>query len=397
MGVEKAAQHTVDERVLKARLAILMSQPYLSTAVLGLKIMPLETESISTFATDGTKIVYNRAFADSLKFEELQGVLLHELMHVLLEHAQRRGERKPKLWNCACDYAVNDILYRLGITLPSEALYEEAYRGLTAEEIYELLLSRDSDGRISSQCTDLPLPGDLLDGLPDWVETLAAGIPGVGREQLRGMFKGLRQSLIDALKNRGTLTGDFAEKILVLDSAVLNWRELLAMHMLERARVTWQMWPPAKKYLSQGLCLPSVGGLVPVPVVLAVDTSGSMDSRLLGAIYGEIQRLKEQLGCELTIVQADVRVAAVTHYDALEEMPDGSDVTVHGRGGSSTVEVFEWVKMQERAQMPLLIFVTDGYTEYPKVPPEYPVIWLVTNRLSASNTPPWGLVLPVSL
>lgn len=36
-----------------------------------------------------------------------------------------------------------------------------------------------------------------------------------------------------------------------------------------------------------------------------------------------------------------------------------------------------------------LIYLTDGYADYPEHPPDYPVLWVLTPD---HQTPPWGRV-----
>jgi predicted metal-dependent peptidase len=96
-------------------------------------------------ATDGRRIVYNPAFVESLAPKELEAVLAHEVMHCALGHHCRRGERDPRLWNEAADFAINPLLMANGFTLPEDALLDPAFDNLSAEEIYARRL-RDESG-----------------------------------------------------------------------------------------------------------------------------------------------------------------------------------------------------------------------------------------------------------
>ena len=68
--------------------------------------------------------------------EECEGVLLHEGYHVILLHHIRMGNRNHKLWNIACDYAINNYIYdHTDFELPEGGLWDEKYDHMTAEKI----------------------------------------------------------------------------------------------------------------------------------------------------------------------------------------------------------------------------------------------------------------------
>lgn len=132
------SKSSVDERLMKARITLCLTAPYLAGALMQLPISEAPS-FISTFATDGFRIYYNRTYAASLTDSEIRGVLCHELLHVLTESRARRNGRNPRLWNVACDYAINAMLLAMGFHLPAGALYKNEFFLLAAEEIYELL------------------------------------------------------------------------------------------------------------------------------------------------------------------------------------------------------------------------------------------------------------------
>ena len=74
------------------------------------------------------------------------GLQVHEMLHILLQQEQRRGEREENRWYLASEIAVNDTALKSGFTLPGET--DEKLRGMlpdkktenkSVEEIYDLL------------------------------------------------------------------------------------------------------------------------------------------------------------------------------------------------------------------------------------------------------------------
>lgn len=129
-----------EEKLCRARTQLLLNQPFFGTLCLRFKLVAMS--GLPTMATDGRRLVYSPAFVAQLTLAELEGVIAHEVMHVALAHHCRRGDREPRLWNEAADYAVNPILLNNGITLPRDMLIDPAFRNLSAEEIYARLLKQ---------------------------------------------------------------------------------------------------------------------------------------------------------------------------------------------------------------------------------------------------------------
>lgn len=85
----------------------------------------IETDRVETAATDGVVILVNNDFFGKLKYSEQCAVMLHEIMHVRLDHPNRfiksRFSDQP-MANQAMDFEINSILVRAGEYLPDDAL-----------------------------------------------------------------------------------------------------------------------------------------------------------------------------------------------------------------------------------------------------------------------------------
>ena len=123
-------------RIQKARTTLLLDHPFFGSLLFRLK--GREQRSISTMATDGVSLYYNPEFVDTLNSATLAGVLAHEVMHPALQHHLRRSGRDPRRWNEACDYAINPLLLDAGLSLPDGVLVDHRFRGMSAEQIYNL-------------------------------------------------------------------------------------------------------------------------------------------------------------------------------------------------------------------------------------------------------------------
>ncbi|HNC27459.1 MAG TPA: hypothetical protein PLR55_11120, partial [Accumulibacter sp.] len=96
------------EYVSAARRNLVLDHPFFG--VLSLKLDLIEDRSVKTLRTDGRKLWFNPEYASSLNRYEIVGVVAHEVLHCANGHAWRRGDRDPKVWNQACDLAINPIV-----------------------------------------------------------------------------------------------------------------------------------------------------------------------------------------------------------------------------------------------------------------------------------------------
>lgn len=92
-------------RLLLSRMRLLNTHGFY-----GLLLMHMQfglDESLETAATDGIRIVFNPGFLESLSENELDFVMMHEVLHVVLHHCRREDQRDHDLFNIACDIVVN--------------------------------------------------------------------------------------------------------------------------------------------------------------------------------------------------------------------------------------------------------------------------------------------------
>ena len=135
-------------RIQKARTTLLLDHSFFGTLLF--RLGARSRTSIETMATDGVSLFFNPKFVETLSAAELIGTLAHEVMHPALQHHTRRGEREPRRWNIACDFAINPMLVDAGLTMPKDVLLEDRFRGMSAERIYNLLEADEENDKQNS-------------------------------------------------------------------------------------------------------------------------------------------------------------------------------------------------------------------------------------------------------
>jgi predicted metal-dependent peptidase len=365
----------------------------------------------STMATDGYHVFYNPEWTSRLEDAELCGVLAHEVLHVLLEHPDRRASREPELWNAACDYAINALLREQGFQLPEGGLYLPAFAGMPAERIYEKLIQfpdlaalhrKPPSGRYGTSGArdddEYDLPGsvpaagaDLLDPNDPRVRPLRdADTPDAA--QRAELCAELRRAA--ASKLHGNAAAWMAQECSAADASRVDWRATLRQWLSERIKSDWSLWPCSKKHIHRGLYLPSSGIQAPGHIVFAIDTSGSMNSHALSELIAELRAFRETFPSKLTVVQADAAVRDVQTYGELDGTEIPKTMTMRGRGGTDFRPVFEWV--EEHAPDALIIYATDGYGTYPESAGARATIWLLTQPSVVASKVPFGSVVSVA-
>ena len=126
-------------------------------------------------------------------------------------------------------------------------------------------------------------------------------------------------------------------------------------------------------------------------IVVAIDTSASVDDRMIAKIFNEIFAIIAKRKHDITVIECDAQVQRVykvmAHTDIKEK--------VAGRGGTLFSPVIEYVNNDKYFRDALLIYFTDGYgeSEIPK-PRTYRNMWVVigdARHLSVKE--PYGTVL----
>ena len=94
---------------MAAKVRLLDTHPYLARALFAISTHPLP--GLGTLAVDNRwRLAYDPDILDAWSVPEIAGVLYHEVLHLLRDHAGRSGTRQPDAWNLACDAEINDDL-----------------------------------------------------------------------------------------------------------------------------------------------------------------------------------------------------------------------------------------------------------------------------------------------
>lgn len=382
-----------------ARWVVAKRTPYFTSAILTLALRPCN--QIPTIGvTDGGVLLFNEAFTMSLDADELSGVLVHEILHIVHGHLRRmQGPEWDKTRaNQAMDLAINDSVIAMGYKLPKDGLFPANFKfppNLSAEEYYDLLSKLKKKPKIggvgSGDCgsctTGKSSPGEPGPG--DEANRSSAEIARV----VRATAEQVRQA---HAKNPGNVPADllvWADK--ALTPPKVRWQEKLARYA--RAKVAaatsgatdysyrrpnrQSAWDP------DAPIRPSMVGSLP-RVALVVDTSGSMLGGDLERAVSEARGILSACGAGVTFVSCDADVhGAVKRVRTFGELAKG----LQGGGGTDFRPAFLALTKNKYDRPSVIVYATDGYGPAPEHE-VIPTIWLLT-RADSPAPAKWGAVI----
>jgi len=406
------------KRIQRARVQLTLDKRLVFFASLVLRLKVREDCSIPTACVNNVEMRYNPDFILSLPQEQVITLIAHETMHPALGHPWRLDGRDHELFNVAADYAINGILASEGLPALDGWLHDTKYNDMAAERIYAILQEESEDEKQQQQqqaqasageCGE-PVESDEGGGGGDASGT-GDGNGGSGsrtgdnsddtggsdadslRDALESNgteaeWRGAMAEAANAARSAGTLSGSLARVVEQVVETRVNWRAELQQFMQQTAKADYTWYRPSTRYLPRGLFMPSLRSEQMPPIVIGVDTSGSVSSKELGAYAAEINAAIDAVSPEqVHVVYCDTKVQHVDTFEA------GEQVTLHPNGGGGTrfSPVMKWVE-GEGIQPAALIYFTDLWSRDFGEEPDYPVLWMSTDK---RRTAPFGATIPM--
>ena len=408
-------------KLFRAKQSIVMKYPFFGFLLyyLGLAL----DEECETACTDGKKIIFGTDFLERLSDDETIFVMLHELMHCVLNHIERRGNRIHMIFNVAADIVVNSmILETLNInnfTLDGEEpmhLTPDGKEGkyFSTEEVYQMLISK---AKIIKRKIAISIPSggesnnnngnddeyDIGEGKYKVIDDHSRWEPS---KCDKPDDEGWAWRIIAAAEHAkacnpyGHLPSFVRDFIKNLESHEVDWKTAL-QNFCQRIEFFDYSWMRGdRRYISSDLFLPEYtdedsSETEVKDLLFFVDTSGSMNISEVSIMLGEIRsaisvfngRLRGKLGFFDTKVFNPVDFTDEESFNL---------ITPKGCGGTDFNCIFQYVNEKLTNEPPVaIIIMTDGYAEFPEesAAKGIPVLWVVNN---SNIRPPWGETICVN-
>lgn len=363
-------------RLEASRERIASNMPYFACLLLMADVHLDNT--VPSACTDGFAIRVNEGFMAELSSAQLDGVLVHEVLHCAMLHIPRRGHRDPHAWNIAADIHVNGVIRKInGLALPKGAIIDPKLEDMCVEDIYEVIARCPNPAARS--CA---MAGDLLP---------AAGTPQGGKGTapcLAGHWAAARQRAEVAA---GTHTiGLHANRDLQrMRAPLIDWRSML-WRSISAMSSDYNGFD--RRFIGRGLYLDALESTT-IRVEACIDTSGSIDNALLGMFAAALRNL---VAC-LPEVQCRLRWCDCNCSGPVDIRSHGDIPVATGGGGTSFIPFFRDIEKECSSgadPMPIAVYFTDGFGSFPaEAPRGLRVIWVVPPQGASDDSFPFGEVI----
>lgn len=386
------------EKVNRAIEEIQKEEPFFTELLSRLQIV--EDKKIGTAGTDGVSIKYAPKFINSLSFEETKGIIAHELIHTLYLHMYRRGKRQHMAFNAACDYAINPLLVNdFGYKLPQGVLLDRKYYGMSAEEIYDKLPTKEVKVQVWGNHKDWPSNADqkkesIIDKLKGHQKSKAQEQAEAKRQEEKWERTIARIAGKHAGRLPEVLLREIKKYIFIPET---DWANILRYFFSEDDK-DFTFAVPDRRFLEENFILPGAYSETALrDIVVAFDTSGSINSETLDGFAREFKSIVN----EFPTIRGYYAVcdAELHDFGKLEEL-QGLPRFIGG-GGTVFDPVFKKIE-KEGIRPRILVFFTDLEAYFPDKVPDYPVFWMVPTPIHVRGSyndytekPPFGRVIRI--
>jgi len=373
----KEMREDVEDRIIVARVGLLLRHPFFGNMATRLKIVCGDAWC-PTAAVDGRNLYFNTQFFNALSNREIEFVIAHEILHCVFDHLMRREDRDALIYNIAADYIVNNILVRDRIGEKPKIIdcYQDfKYENWTSEEVYDEIKEKYDE-------EELKQLGELLDEHVDWGKDpgedgtegpgadangddgdgKGQGRPTYSNEELKKIRDEIKENMISAAQSAGAgnVPAGVERMIKELTEPKMNWREILRQQIQSTIRDDYTFSRPSRKGWHTGAILPGMNFQETIDLCISIDMSGSIGNEQATDFLSEVKGIMDEYrDYNIKLWCFDTNV-----YNEADFSADGGDTLeeyeVMGGGGTDFMVNWTYMKANDIVPKKFLMF-TDGY------------------------------------
>jgi predicted metal-dependent peptidase len=357
------------DKLYTARLLAARARPYLATALFALHLV--ESRSVPTMAVDPYWRCYaSPSFVDQTSVEQLAGVWVHEVSHLLRDHHGRSdryahehgltGPGERLRMNIAADCEINDDVYGDGLVRPDGAV-EPSTLGLSAGLLMENYLGQFTLGPRTQTMAWLEC-GSGADGLERGWDLGPEGAHGLSAQERDSVRFRVAEGIAGHPGDAPRGWQRWAETV---SHPAQPWKKLLGAAVRSAAASpgvgadhTYDR-PSRRSASVPGAILPSLRRRPP-RVCVIIDTSGSVSDAELGSALLEVTAIARALCGRrdlVTVVPCDAAAPIVHRLSGSQQIP------LVGGGGTDLRTGFH---RAAGTRPDVIVVLTDGQTPWPQ-------------------------------
>jgi predicted metal-dependent peptidase len=310
--------------------------------------------------------------------QERKGILVHEALHIVLNHTGRVKNKRKMCWNMAADIAINQFIKDLpeGALLPSQFSVEEK---LSAENYYAQLRKKMDDKDITIFEKDGKFYAQVKDknGTKTYEIDPHSGDDKSDDSASQEMIEMIRDRIVEHAekKSRGNIPSDIAEEIAKMRSKKVNWKRYIKNELSNPNEQVEETIKRRNRRFYDRIEVKGFQKQFSASGIVIMDTSGSVPSDFIANTVGELTTLSLQLGCDLKLIQVDTEVKEVKEFN-----PKSNTFKIKGRGGTFLYPAVEYINKNKLA-CNFIVVITDGECEdnWP-IPPKIKTFFLLPQK-----------------
>ncbi|NMO57319.1 hypothetical protein HH310_39880 [Actinoplanes sp. TBRC 11911] len=388
-----------EEKLYAARLHAVRARPYLASALFALRIVP--SERVPTMGVDRHWRCYvSPGFVARTAMDELAGVWVHEVSHLLRDHHGRSGRYADKhglsgraerlRMNIAGDFEINDDAYGEGLT--AVGIHPGMF-GLPANMLMEDYLERFSLAGLGMDAAWLDC-GSGADGLDREWDLGADGAHGLSPQERDAVRFWVAQGITGSPGDVPEGWQRWADKAF---HPPQPWRELLGAAVRAASGAggggDYTYGRPARRSAAlPEVVLPALRRNPP-RVSVVIDTSGSVSDAELGTALLEVTAIGRAVGGgrgQVSVISCDA-AAGIAHPLCRAE-----GIPLIGGGGTDLRAGFARAS-SAHPRPDVIVVLTDGQTPWPDASPCRTVVGLFPRPVRRDYSPPpsWARVVTI--
>jgi predicted metal-dependent peptidase len=401
------------EEITKTTIQLMLNEPFYGHILSNFNKQTSKlTDSIELYLSENKNItlIVNEDYwlkelsPLSAKNNDLRlGAIKHQLLHIIFKHITRVREFKDfKIYGIASDLVVNQYISRN--QLDKEAITPDLFPDFkflynqTVDYYYNILTETHKKiSNPSEKLSENELNGSHL----NLIKILNASENKALNQHKNWIeFNNLKSSELAYIDNylNNIIENSYQREraregfgrlpigiqiqinnILDIMKPSINWKRVLRLFTSSSAktRVKNTIKKTSKRYgTSPGIKIKNHHKLL-----VALDTSGSIDDDDLRSFFGELYHIRKQ-GSEIFIVECDASIHNKYYYSG--KMPE----VISGRGGTRFDEPIQYAN--EVFIPDALVYFTDGCASKPVVECRVPILWMITRN--GINSESWDFL-----
>lgn len=436
MSDQEAKIRKATDKMVRARGHMVIKLPYFATLAMSLRLH--FSTKIPKAYTDGVLLVVNPDYVNEMNDNDVRLLWAEAALKCGLKLPFRMGYRDTKLWNQAATIVAGQYLQST-FSLPREYPQRGDCTDKNCEEVYGILLAEqckgnngggnnssrkspggqsggqqgggsdqgdgtgncDSGGKCDVSSTNDKQSKDDRDEYTDEHDgdrPEPDGNRNVTPEEMQANWDPINRNAMNIAKNIGDVPAWMSKMMESNRHAQIDWRAKLREYVELTCRDDYSWVKFNKRHIVNGIYLPSLYSESLPTIGVLGDVSGSVQDYEWDYFLAELNKILEDFKAEVHLYQFDSEPKGDADIYTHDDLP--LKVTRKGCGGTDPCSTFRKLDKDDIDPVCIIVFSDLEICDYPKTPPDVPVLWVSSQKLSKVPTrylPPFGEVCQLTL